>query len=287
MLSIIISSYQPEFYNELEKNIAETCGIQYEIIKIDNPNLMGICEAYNKGAAKAQYDYLLFLHEDVIFHTKNWGEKLIKHLELTNTGIIGIAGSNYVPVSPSSWHVADNNCNFSNYIQNNKEKSNARIVITLEKTVPAFAIDGVFLAVTKTVYHEFLFDENIKGFHGYDLDFTLRVATKYENFIIHDILLEHFSEGNPDENWLKANIYIRKKLGAGFNHPKNTETEVKMFLGFLYTYFGFFKVNFKNLIFSLQFFPLRHITLKGFFVILKKYYAYIRHSKELNLNKHE
>lgn len=62
MLSIIISSYQPQFYSALEKNIAETIGIPYEIIKIDNPNLMGICEAYNKGASLSKYDYLLFVH---------------------------------------------------------------------------------------------------------------------------------------------------------------------------------------------------------------------------------
>ncbi|HBR11511.1 MAG TPA: hypothetical protein DD740_04740 [Chryseobacterium sp.] len=73
MLSIIISSYQPDYFAALEKNIAETCGIPYEIVKIDNPGVMGICEAYNKGAALAQYENLLFLHEDVEFETKDWG----------------------------------------------------------------------------------------------------------------------------------------------------------------------------------------------------------------------
>ena len=72
MLSIIISSYQPEFYLALEKNIAESIGIPYEIMKIDNPGIMGICEAYNRGAEKAQYDFLLFLHEDVLFETQDW-----------------------------------------------------------------------------------------------------------------------------------------------------------------------------------------------------------------------
>lgn len=43
MVSIIISSYQEKFYSALEINIAKTIGIPYEIIKIDNLNLMGIC----------------------------------------------------------------------------------------------------------------------------------------------------------------------------------------------------------------------------------------------------
>ena len=50
MLSIIISSYQPQNFSAIEKNIAETCGILYEIIKVDNKNLMGKCAAYNIGA---------------------------------------------------------------------------------------------------------------------------------------------------------------------------------------------------------------------------------------------
>ena len=112
MISIIISSYQDKFYSALEKNIAETIGIPYEIIKIVNPNLMGICEAYNKGASMAKYNYLLFLHEDVIFHTKEWGQKLVSHLEKENVGVIGIAGSNYVPRFPIGWHVPDDKYNF-------------------------------------------------------------------------------------------------------------------------------------------------------------------------------
>ena len=114
MLSIIISSYQESLYSALEKNIAQTIGISYEIIKIYNPNKMGICEAYNIGASKAKYDFLLFIHEDILFHTKNWGELLINHLNKENTGVIGIAGSNYVPRTPSSWSVSGNKYNFGN-----------------------------------------------------------------------------------------------------------------------------------------------------------------------------
>ena len=76
MLSIIVSSYQPENFSALEKNIAETCGVDYELIKIDNPGIMGIPKAYNKGAKKARFENLLFLHEDVLFHTQNWGENV-------------------------------------------------------------------------------------------------------------------------------------------------------------------------------------------------------------------
>ena len=103
MLSIIISSYQPHYYIALEKNIADTIGIPYEIIKIDNPRIMGICEAYNRGAEKAQYDFLLFLHEDVLFETQDWGKELIELLNLENCGAIGVAGTDYYGYVPYQW----------------------------------------------------------------------------------------------------------------------------------------------------------------------------------------
>src|SRR5690606_18589758 len=58
---------------------------------------------------------------------------------------------------------------------------------------------------------EFPFDENLKGFHGYDIDFSLSVNQKYKAIVTHEVLMSHFSEGNFSEEWLNAMIYIHKK----------------------------------------------------------------------------
>ncbi|MFX5306134.1 glycosyltransferase, partial [Acinetobacter baumannii] len=63
---------------------------------------MSITEAYNSGAEKSTFENLLFLHEDIIFYTRNWGNKLLHHLQKESTGIVGVAGSSYVPFAPSS-----------------------------------------------------------------------------------------------------------------------------------------------------------------------------------------
>lgn len=274
MLSIIISTYQPQFYSALEKNIAETIGIPYEIIKIDNPNLMGICEAYNKGASLSKYDYLLFVHEDVIFHTKEWGQKLINHLKLENVGVIGVAGSNYVPKAPIGWYLPDNSYNFLNYIQNDKNKSNPRLFSNINSKQTVYALDGVFIAIKKNRYSEFLFDENIKGFHGYDTDFSLRLATIYDNFVIHDIIIEHFSVGSTDNQWLSNNIIIKRKNIHFFKQVYNNELEKLSFQAFLNNYFSFNDKNIKNLIYSFQFISPK-LLVNSFFPIMKTYLYYI------------
>lgn len=279
MLSIIISSYQPQFYSALEKNIAETIGIPYEIIKIDNPNLMGICEAYNKGASLSKYDYLLFVHEDVIFHTKEWGQKLINHLEKENVGVVGVAGSSYVPIAPSGWHLLDSKYHFFNYIQNSPQKNNARFLSTMKKNVEkVFAIDGVFLAIKKNVFDEFYFSKTLTGFHSYDLDFSLRVAKKYDNYIINDIVIEHFSYGSPNKDWLDNNMIIRKNLGAKFSINYDKKLEKDSFTIYLGEFFKFYDVSFFNIIKTLNFFPF-NIRIIDYYDIFKCYLYYIKNAK--------
>lgn len=274
MISIIISSYQDKFYSALEKSIAKTIGVAYEIIKIDNPNIMGLCEAYNKGASKSQYDFLLFIHEDVIFHTKNWGNLLINHLQKENIGVIGVAGSNYVPKAPIGWHLPDNRFNFLNLIQNNKSTTNPKLFSNIITPKHVFAIDGVFMALKRSIYLDYFFDDNLKGFHGYDLDFSLRIAQKYQNLVVNDILIEHFSTGSPDLEWYNANIYVREKINYHYNHH-DKEIEKLVFLSFMkstFKYFGFsYNVFFKLLKFYYQ---------KGNIIYFLRLYFFFMRNKE-------
>lgn len=284
MLSIIISSYQPNYYDQLVKNIDETIGngFMYEIIPIWNPGLMNITKAYNLGAERAKFDYYLFLHEDTIFHTQNWGEKLITHLNQPNTGIVGIAGSSYVPAAPCSWTVAEK-YNSVNLLQGNKKNTTAFPIRTVKHNRnKVFAIDGVFMGIKKENFIKF--NEDLEGFHGYDLDFSLRSSRKFQNYVIDDILIQHFSGGNLDKAWLDANIKVKKNLGSDFNLKTDAETEKNVFEGFLYRYFDSYPVSIKNIFFTLKFYPLKKLDFKGHLILLKKYLNYLKYSKNLNEN---
>ena len=152
MISIIISSYQDKFYSALEKNIAETIGIPYEIIKIVNPNLMGICEAYNKGASLSKYDYLLFVHEDVLFHTVNWGGGIVDIFnEDENVGLIGVAESKVKTTAPSGWWSCPENYKVINILQHVNSKVEKWDFGENEKVTEVAAIDGVFMITKKTI----------------------------------------------------------------------------------------------------------------------------------------
>ena len=234
MLSIIISSYQPEFYLALEKNIAESIGIPYEIMKIDNPGIMGICEAYNRGAEKAQYDFLLFLHEDVLFETKDWGRILINLLNTENIGCIGIAGADYIPEVPIGWWMIKNHCyshiTHANLINQKVHKFTFSSNSGLKKVN---LIDGVFIACPKKNWLIIKFDERLKGYHAYDISFSLHTNVYFENYITNLISMKHFSQGKPSKEWLES--LIQNRLNNRTHYKQNlidTKLEFEMFTEF-------------------------------------------------------
>lgn len=279
MISIIISSYKPDYFSAVEKNIAETCGIPHEIIKIDNPGLIGICEAYNKGAMMAKYDVLLFIHEDIKFITTDWGSKLIVHHELERAGVIGVAGGKYIPSAPSGWYT-DNENALINIVQGKKGESK-KTIQTFSGVQKAFALDGVFLSIKKQIFTEYKFDEHLERYHGYDTEITLRIAKKYLNYVVSDILIEHYSAGNPDLEWNKANIYIRKKLGSNFHNAFNDDLELTLFVNYLHQYFRQNRINLNSILRTLQFFPTK-ASFRTKRIILKKYYNFIKFRNSYN-----
>ena len=234
MLSIIISSYQPEFYLALEKNIAESIGIPYEIMKIDNPGIMGICEAYNRGAEKAQYDFLLFLHEDVLFETQDWGRILMNLLNTENIGCIGIAGADYIPEVPIGWWMIKNHCyshiTHANLINQKVHKFTFSSNSGLKKVN---LIDGVFIACPKKNWLTIKFDERLKGYHAYDISFSLHTNVYFENYITNLISMKHFSQGKPSKEWLES--LIQNRLDNRTHYKQNlidTKLEFEMFTEF-------------------------------------------------------
>lgn len=210
MVSIIICSINPVYLEALTKNIDQTIGLPYQIIVIDNTiNNFGICKVYNQGAEQAIYDTLCFVHEDVSFATQNWGNIITQHLKDEKVGLIGLAGGDTKSVVPSSWSipVVSNQINIFQYFKDKTKPAQHIVETHIPNTLKqqVVALDGVFLCTRKDVFAKFRFDEQTyKGFHGYDIDYSLQVNTQYQVFVIFDLVLQHFSEGTPDRKWVNS-----------------------------------------------------------------------------------
>src|SRR5882672_7650281 len=90
MISIIycsIDAARSKFTREMyEKNLP---GVDHEIIAIHDAKSM--CEAYNRGIARARGEILIFSHDDIEIVTPDFHERLVSRLKTYD--LIGLAGT--------------------------------------------------------------------------------------------------------------------------------------------------------------------------------------------------
>lgn len=220
MLSIIISSVDKQALKKAKANIASTVNIPHEILAYENSfGKRGLCQIYNQGAYEAQYPYLCYMHEDINIITTNWGEKVVRFFQDSKIGIIGIAGSTYKSLSISGCMSIGGNTERLNLIQHfkyiNREPIHLYNNPEKENLAKVSCIDGVWFCTKKELVLNHPFDEErFKGFHSYDVDFSLSIGKNYTIGVTYDILIEHFSEGNFDRNWMIEAINLHKKWNS-------------------------------------------------------------------------
>lgn len=203
-------------FANIANNIKATIGVEFEIIKIDNrENKYSICQAYNKGAEKAKYNFICFVHEDVMFVSQNWGITFTQHFSVNNSlGVVGLGGSYYKGPFASGWGALEKKLDFVN-IQMQALDGNFEIFYNnpgggaLTETV---ILDGVLLFTQKKVWQLVKFNEQIKGFHFYDIDFCLRLfLSGYKAAVENTVTVKHFSRGKFDDRWVVAALQYHKK----------------------------------------------------------------------------
>lgn len=203
MISVIICSVDTKLLTTVTSNIKSTIGVPYELIAIDNRNSnKGICRIYNEADEKAIYDVFCFIHEDITLLTNNWGQKIINCLSQPNVGLVGLSGSVYKSKYPGTWSA----CHSSFY-----RVSNIKYDTINEDFYEVAVVDGCFMAVNRKDFNQIKFDENLDGFHGYDLDLSLNFGLNKSVVVINGVDFNHLSSGVLNSDWFHSSIYIHKK----------------------------------------------------------------------------
>ncbi len=241
MLSIIICSLSAERLSRTKENIQKTIDSEYEIIAINNKErCLPIAKAYNEGASKATYPYLLFVHEDVEFLTTGWGKMIETKLAEPDCGVIGFAGSKIKMKCYSGW---DSGPKYSYGLlyqgfPNGEITLNNSNISLLKPFQEVVTIDGLAMFARKDVWEQYPFDEKVlTGFHGYDIDFSLSIAAsgKYKNYICgtYKLMVVHYSQGNFDTKWCEEIIRLHKQKWNNMlplkatDFPENRRYEAK------------------------------------------------------------
>jgi GT2 family glycosyltransferase len=207
MISIIICSRTASISDELTQNIDQTIGIPYELVIIDNSdNLYSIFSAYNEGVKRSKYEVLCFMHDDIIFKTKDWGMKVMNRFNSPKLGAIGVAGSPYYAILPGAWWSGGYIC------QSIYGEQELAYQPKQDNALPVVVLDGLWYCVRKSLFSMIRFDDTtFSGFHYYDMDISLQIQQNgYKLLNVYDISIQH-SSGKLDTIWLNNALLLQKK----------------------------------------------------------------------------
>ena len=214
MISIIICSRKADIPQDLKDNIAATIGCEYELCVIDNSrNEYNIFTAYNEGVRRAKGEVLCFMHEDIVFHSEEWG-KMVEEIfsQQEKLGVVGVTGGQFFPKTPTSYWEGGTGVGqiIQGSIVDGKYKTwmNGKAVETGDAKyalVDVVAVDGLWMCAPKLLFEEGVIrwdSENFDSFHCYDMDICLQtIQAGYRVAVIGGIMIEHQSFGNTDMNY--------------------------------------------------------------------------------------
>ncbi len=219
MISIIVCSKNTADLKKFTDNLQQTIGLNYELIAFQNSlSQIGICQAYNKGIQKANYNILCFCHEDIVFNTNGWGSLLVSLLQNESIGLAGVAGALYKSKTPGSWANIPPEYYRVNLIQEKKDGAKEIFMKTDKSSYSEVAVlDGCFIAGKKNVFEQYPWNESfLKGFHLYDIDISRRVGEQFKLVVSNQIAVTHFSEGLMNNDWLQESERYHRKYSKHF-----------------------------------------------------------------------
>lgn len=135
-------------------------------------NKESLCAVYNNYIT-TDWDYVFYIHDDVYIDSCNFVNIAIQNF--INFDICGLAGGSKLKIKkPLLWHLMTDKSTWSGVVSHG----------TLENYLPTVfgqigkkvvLLDGLFLAIQpkKLLEKNITFDENLKGFHHYDLKFCV------------------------------------------------------------------------------------------------------------------
>jgi tetratricopeptide (TPR) repeat protein len=170
----------------------------HEIVRIADAK--SLAEGYTRGTARATGEIVVFTHDDVEILPADFGDRLLRRLG--ECDLLGIAGA--TRATGPAWPFAGWPYLHGSVIY--RDGSGYRVT-AYSRTVPVAhgirVIDGVFLAMKREIAVSIGWDaETCDGFHGYDVDFTLRAAQAGLRLAVaSDLGVVHRSYGSFDASW--------------------------------------------------------------------------------------
>lgn len=223
MISVVYSTRNSN--KQFQDYIKKTIGVkEYEIYEIVNNGEKSLTECYNEGLDNTKNDIVVFCHDDILLK-ENWGKKVLKHFKETQYGIIGMAGTTDMSEIGRWWQDNTKMVGIVSHSHEGKTWENRYSANFEDEIIETVMLDGLFFVVHKQRIKE-RFDENIKGFHFYDVDFTFNNHLNGVKVgVMFDVKITHKSIGMTNDEWEKNRLQFVEKYKDKL--PYNIKPELK------------------------------------------------------------
>ena len=118
-----------------------------EILTFENPNGTSLAKIYNEALEKANNNIIVFTHDDIIFETKNWCNKLLKlFTKNPEYAIIGLAGTTDL-IDGRWWTLKESMNGIVSHQHEGKRWTNQYSTHQGNKITEMVVLDGLFFGV--------------------------------------------------------------------------------------------------------------------------------------------
>ena len=187
-------------------------------LEVKTNNKKGLCEVYNEFLESSDgYDAIIFAHDDVTIDSVNFIDRTLTGLQTYD--VVGVAGGSRIkPGTPILWHLMTDKRTHSGVVFHpHHEIKDFAFPTTFGVRPKEVAIlDGVFFAVNPSTLFEkeVKFDENLKGFHHYDIKFCIDCKLAGLSLGTLDINIIHQSPGLDvyDDSFKDSEKYMKEFL---------------------------------------------------------------------------
>lgn len=224
MISIVYSTRTPN--KQFQEHIKKSIGVkEYEIYEIVNNGTKSLTECYNEGLDNTTNNIVVFCHDDIILK-EGWGKKVLKHFKETEYGILGMAGTTDMSEIGRWWQDTTKMIGIVSHSHEGKTWENRYSANFEDEIIETVMLDGLFFVAHKERIKT-KFDENFKGFHFYDVDFTFNNHLNGVKVgVMFDVKITHKSIGMTNDEWEKNREQFVEKYKDKL--PYNIKPEIKV-----------------------------------------------------------
>jgi len=192
-------------------------GVRHDIIAIRDA--ASLAEAYNRGLDRATGDVIVLSHDDIDILAPDFAARLLAHLR--DYDVVGVVGATRMAGPLPIWA---GHPHLRGWITHHAPGAAEWLVDLLDPRPVAgdvTVLDGVLLAARREVFASVRFDAvTFDGFHGYDIDWSLRAARAgFRLAAAGDLRLVHASGGRYDDVWQRYAERFCAKHRTGYTDP--------------------------------------------------------------------